>query len=140
MICKSLLHNYGDIIERYRNTELDTDIIAIVEKNYNQPYNITYNPYSSPCSCGPFETLEEVHKTIKKHRPTAELIQQKSAIFSIIRLSQDSCRIVPVNRIDKELTAIAGGGGVISNLETMLDIIEQIENECEAHGYEYKIK
>ena len=53
----------------------DNEAIALIQRisgrSNEDRYNICYNPYSCPCYCGPFKTLEEAETTVMKHRPGA---------------------------------------------------------------------
>ena len=130
---------YNRICERYTMPGEQNEVIALIDYTESRNYMIYYNPYTSPCSCGPFYNITDAQKTITKHRPTSYALPKKKAVYQIIRLGKDTCRIIPTNRTDKELTDIAGGGGVISDTETLLDIIEQINIECDRRDIEYKI-
>ena len=131
---------YDRICERYTMPGHGEEVIALIELTPCNNYMIQYNPYTTPCSCGPFSSILDAQNTIKRHRPTSVLMETKTARYDIIRLGKETCRIAPVNRADKELLEIAGGGGVIGDMETLLDIIDHITKECDRLGYEYQIR
>ena len=48
------------------------NIVADLIRAQNGKFFIEYNPKTSPCTCGGFDSIRDAETVLRKHRPTAK--------------------------------------------------------------------